>query len=188
MLSPPRGIGPLSLHAEPLLLLSAVALRKLASCLAVLLAVAALAPLVHVSPAGRSVYLVVLALLSLSYARLFRDRWRLVAPDHPGFGHSATPDPDRFPYTFDAYAQYLRRFVDVLGLQRYVIYLHDYGSQFGLRLAMAEPARVAGLIIQNIRRPRAMSQPAFWALMSSAAAKKIAPAVRGIAAWGPSVR
>jgi pimeloyl-ACP methyl ester carboxylesterase len=83
------------------------------------------------------------------YMAALGDRWRLVAPDHPGFGHSATPDPDRFPYTFDAYADYLRRFVDVLGLQRYAIYLHDYGSQFGLRLAMSAPERVAGLILQN---------------------------------------
>jgi pimeloyl-ACP methyl ester carboxylesterase len=75
------------------------------------------------------------------------DRWRLVAPDHPGFGYSAAPAD--FGYTFDAYAGFLRRFVDVLGLRRYTIYLQDYGSQFGLRLAMSAPERVAALIIQN---------------------------------------
>ncbi|MGS2614224.1 alpha/beta fold hydrolase [Micromonospora sp. LZ34] len=77
------------------------------------------------------------------------DRWRAIAPDHPGFGYSDTPDPDRFGYTFDAYADLLRRFTEVLSLTRYVIYLQDYGSQFGLRLAMATPERVAGLVIQN---------------------------------------
>ncbi|QFU85579.1 alpha/beta fold hydrolase [Amycolatopsis sp. YIM 10] len=77
------------------------------------------------------------------------DRWRLIAPDQPGFGYSATPDPGEFAYTFDAHAQHLRRFTEELGLRRYVIYLQDYGSQFGLRLAMTEPERVAGLIIQN---------------------------------------
>ncbi|RRS00483.1 alpha/beta fold hydrolase [Glycomyces terrestris] len=77
------------------------------------------------------------------------DRWRLVAPDYPGFGYSGTPDPRRFDHTFDAYARFLEQFVDVLGLTRYAIYLHDYGSQFGLRLAMAAPERVAALIIQN---------------------------------------
>ncbi|MFG2099143.1 alpha/beta fold hydrolase [Micromonospora echinaurantiaca] len=77
------------------------------------------------------------------------DRWRAIAPDLPGFGYSDTPDPARFGYTFDAYAELLRRFAEVLSLTRYVIYLQDYGSQFGLRLAMAAPERVAGLVIQN---------------------------------------
>ncbi|MEU6075093.1 alpha/beta hydrolase [Micromonospora sp. NPDC047074] len=77
------------------------------------------------------------------------DRWRAVAPDHPGFGYSDTPGTDRFAYTFDAHAELLRRFTEVLGLTRYVIYLQDYGSQFGLRLAMSAPERVAGLVIQN---------------------------------------
>ncbi len=75
------------------------------------------------------------------------DRWRLVAPDYPGFGYSAAPAG--FGYTFDAYATFLRRFVDVLQLRRYAIYLQDYGSQFGLRLAMSAPQRVAALVIQN---------------------------------------
>jgi pimeloyl-ACP methyl ester carboxylesterase len=77
------------------------------------------------------------------------DRWRLVAPDMPGFGYSATPDPAGFRYTFEGYSDFLMRFVEALGLTRYAIYLHDYGSQFGFRVAMAAPQRVAGLIIQN---------------------------------------
>ncbi|MET0900277.1 MAG: alpha/beta hydrolase [Mycobacterium sp.] len=77
------------------------------------------------------------------------DRWRLVAPDLPGFGYSATPPPEDFGYTFDAYARFLRSFADTLGLQRYVLWLHDYGSQFGLQLALSAPERVAGLVIQN---------------------------------------
>ncbi|MGN9775969.1 alpha/beta fold hydrolase [Micromonospora sp. H33] len=76
------------------------------------------------------------------------DRWRLLAPDLPGFGYTRA-DAGRFGYTFDAYAGFLRRFVDVLGLTRYAIYLQDYGSQFGLRLAMGAPERVAALVIQN---------------------------------------
>ncbi|HEY1180530.1 MAG TPA: alpha/beta hydrolase [Phytomonospora sp.] len=75
------------------------------------------------------------------------DRWRLIAPDLPGFGYSATPEG--FPYTFDGYAAFLGRFAATLGLDRYALYLHDYGSQFGLRLAMSAPERVAALIIQN---------------------------------------
>jgi pimeloyl-ACP methyl ester carboxylesterase len=77
------------------------------------------------------------------------DRWRLIAPDLPGFGYSGTPDPGSFDYTFAGYGEFLRRFVDALGLDRYVIYLHDYGSQHGFRLAMSAHERVAGLIIQN---------------------------------------
>ncbi|MEV0618256.1 alpha/beta hydrolase [Nonomuraea sp. NPDC050404] len=75
------------------------------------------------------------------------DRWRLLAPDLPGFGYSATPDD--FSYTFDGYAAFLERFTQVMGLSRYAIYLHDYGSQFGFRLALRAPGRVAALVIQN---------------------------------------
>ncbi|MBB5804211.1 pimeloyl-ACP methyl ester carboxylesterase [Saccharothrix ecbatanensis] len=77
------------------------------------------------------------------------DRWRLIAPDYPGFGYSGTPDRTRFAYTFDAYAEFLQRFTAAADLTRYAIYLHDYGSQFGLRLAMHAPGRVVALIIQN---------------------------------------
>ena len=77
------------------------------------------------------------------------DRWRLVAPDMPGFGYSATPSSEEFAYTFDAYAGFLQSFVDAMDLSRYVVWLHDYGSQFGFRLALSAPERIAGLIIQN---------------------------------------
>ncbi len=77
------------------------------------------------------------------------DRWRLVAPDLPGFGYSDTPDPQRFTYDFTGYADLLDRFVDALGLTHFALYLHDYGSQIGLRLAMKRPERVVALIIQN---------------------------------------
>lgn len=77
------------------------------------------------------------------------DRWRLVAPDFPGFGYSDTPDPSRFSCTFDGYAGFLERFARMLGLERYALYLHDYGSQIGLRFAIRAPERVAALIVQN---------------------------------------
>jgi pimeloyl-ACP methyl ester carboxylesterase len=75
------------------------------------------------------------------------DHWRLIAPDYPGFGYSDTPPG--FAYTFDGYADLLDRFAMALGLKRYALYLHDYGSQIGLRLAIKAPERVAALIIQN---------------------------------------
>ena len=81
------------------------------------------------------------------YMPALADRWRLIAPDFPGCGYSATPD--RFRYDFDGYATFLGRFVSRLGIDRFAIYLHDFGSQIGLRLAIARPDRVAALIIQN---------------------------------------
>ena len=75
------------------------------------------------------------------------DRWRLLAPDFPGFGYSETPAG--FDYGFAGYARFLAAFADKLGVQRYVLYLHDYGSQIGLRLAIQAPDKVAGLIVQN---------------------------------------
>jgi pimeloyl-ACP methyl ester carboxylesterase len=78
---------------------------------------------------------------------LLADRWRLVAPDFPGCGYSDTPRD--FCYDFDGYAEFLVRFADRMGLHRFVLYLHDFGSQIGLRLAIHQPQRIAGLIIQN---------------------------------------
>jgi pimeloyl-ACP methyl ester carboxylesterase len=75
------------------------------------------------------------------------DRWRLVAPDFPGFGYSDTPNT--FSYDFDGYADVLETFADTLNLRRFAMYLHDYGSQIGLRLAIKAPERIAALIIQN---------------------------------------
>ncbi len=95
----------------------------------------------HGYPASSFVYRGLMAALG--------DRWRLIAPDLPGFGYSATPRAAEFDYTFEAYSVFLQHFVDVLDVRRYVIWLHDYGSQFGFRLAMHAPARVAGLVIQN---------------------------------------
>jgi pimeloyl-ACP methyl ester carboxylesterase len=67
----------------------------------------------HGYPASSFVYRNLMAALG--------DRYRLIAPDLPGFGYSATPSPDDFGYTFDAYAAFLQAFVDALNLNRYVI-------------------------------------------------------------------
>jgi pimeloyl-ACP methyl ester carboxylesterase len=75
------------------------------------------------------------------------DRWHLVAPDFPGAGYSATPEA--FDYSFDGYAAFLDRFVRQLGLDRYALYLHDFGSPIGARLAIRAPERVVALVIQN---------------------------------------
>ncbi|MDP4021274.1 alpha/beta hydrolase [Methylobacterium sp. NEAU 140] len=82
------------------------------------------------------------------FARL-SDRWRLVAPDYPGFGHSDWPDPAAFAYTFDGLAEIVDGFTRALGLTRYVLVMQDYGGPVGFRLALAHPERVAALVVQN---------------------------------------
>lgn len=77
------------------------------------------------------------------------DRYRLVAPDYPGFGHSDTPPPERFAYTFDHLAAVIDDFTRALGLDRYALFLQDYGGPVGFRLALAHPERVSALVIQN---------------------------------------
>src|SRR5256885_15033040 len=56
------------------------------------------------------------------------DRYHLVAPDYPGFGHSDWPDPKKFAYTFDHYAEIMNHFAEALGLSRYTLYMQDYGG------------------------------------------------------------
>jgi pimeloyl-ACP methyl ester carboxylesterase len=75
------------------------------------------------------------------------DRWRLIAPDYPGAGYSATPEG--FNYSFDGLAGFLDQFVRALALDRFVLYLHDFGSPIGARLAIRAPERIVALIIQN---------------------------------------
>ncbi|MFB6617744.1 alpha/beta fold hydrolase [Streptomyces sp. NPDC056367] len=73
--------------------------------------------------------------------------WRLIAPDYPGFGR--TEAPDGFTYTFDRLADTVENFTDALGLDRYALYVFDFGAPVGLRLATRRPDRVTGLIVQN---------------------------------------
>jgi len=76
-------------------------------------------------------------------------RYRLIAPDFPGFGHSSWPGPKEFSYTFDHLAQVTERFADELKLNRYTLYLHDYGGPIGMRMAVGHPEKVEAIIIQN---------------------------------------
>jgi pimeloyl-ACP methyl ester carboxylesterase len=82
------------------------------------------------------------------FARL-ADRYHLVAPDYPGFGHSDWPDPKQFEYTFDHIAAVIDAFTQALSLSHYTLYMQDYGGPVGLRLALAHPERVQALIVQN---------------------------------------
>jgi pimeloyl-ACP methyl ester carboxylesterase len=82
------------------------------------------------------------------FARL-SDRYHLIAPDYPGFGHSDWPDPKAFAYTFDHYAEIMNRFTEALGLPRYTLYMQDYGGPVGFRMALAHPERIEALIVQD---------------------------------------
>jgi pimeloyl-ACP methyl ester carboxylesterase len=82
------------------------------------------------------------------FARL-SDRFHLVAPDYPGFGHSDWPDPQKFSYTFDHIAEVMTHFTEAIALSRYTLYLHDYGGPVGFRMALAHPERVEALIVQD---------------------------------------
>jgi pimeloyl-ACP methyl ester carboxylesterase len=77
------------------------------------------------------------------------DRYHLIAPDMPGFGFSEAPDHRRFAYTFDHLAEIIDRFTEALGLERYPLYVFDYGAPVGFRLALRHPERIAAIISQN---------------------------------------
>jgi pimeloyl-ACP methyl ester carboxylesterase len=76
-------------------------------------------------------------------------KFYLIAPDYPGFGNSSTPDRKTFRYTFDNLSEVMFRFIDKLGLDRFSLYMQDYGGPIGFRLAARQPKRVEALIIQN---------------------------------------
>ena len=80
---------------------------------------------------------------------LLADRFRLIAPDLPGFGQSDMPDRRNFTYTFDRIAGVIDRFTEVIGLNRFAIYVFDYGAPTGFRLAVKHPDRITAIISQN---------------------------------------
>ena len=77
------------------------------------------------------------------------DKYHVVAPDYPGFGNSQQPPMDKFDYSFDNLATLVEAFADQLGIDRYSLYLMDYGAPIGFRLAAKHPERVQSLIVQN---------------------------------------
>ena len=77
------------------------------------------------------------------------DRYHLVAPDYPGYGHSDWPYPKQFDYTFDHIASVMDDFTLALGLSRYTLYMQDYGGPVGFRMVLAHPERVQALIVQD---------------------------------------
>lgn len=77
------------------------------------------------------------------------DRYHVIAPDYPGFGSSAVPDRTAFAYTFAHYAELVDGLLTRLGVDRYALYVQDYGAPVGYRLALRHPERVTALVVQN---------------------------------------
>ncbi len=77
------------------------------------------------------------------------DRYRVIAPDYPGYGQSDAPDHKSFTYSFDHYADLVDALLQKLGVTRYAMYVMDYGAPVGWRLALKHPDSITGLVIQN---------------------------------------
>ena len=77
------------------------------------------------------------------------DKYHLVAPDYPGFGHSDWPDPKQFAYTFDHIAQLMNGFTETLGLSHYTLYMQDYGGPVGPECSPRRPIRSEAFVVSN---------------------------------------
>ena len=77
------------------------------------------------------------------------DKYHVVAPDYPGYGFSSMPAVDDFDYSFDNVARIIEKFTDEIGLDRFSLYMMDYGAPVGFRIATSRPERIETLIIQN---------------------------------------
>lgn len=97
--------------------------------------------LLHGYPTSSFMFRNLIPMLNASY--------RVIAPDLPGFGFSDAPPHDRFEYSFDHLAAVMQQFIEELKLEKFVLYIFDYGAPVGLRLAVANPGKIAGLITQN---------------------------------------
>lgn len=97
--------------------------------------------LLHGFPASSFMYRELLVLLA--------DRFHVVAPDYPGFGYSDAPPRETFTYTFEHLTDVVEKFTEAVGLERYGLYMQDYGGPVGYRLAVRHPERVTFLVVQN---------------------------------------
>lgn len=89
---------------------------------------------------------------SHQYRNLLRelsDDYYLIAPDYPGFGASGFPSPASYNYSFDSFSETISTLLDQKGIERYALYVHDYGAPVGMRIAMANPEKVTAIVTQN---------------------------------------
>jgi len=111
--------------------------------------------LLHGFPASSFMFRELMAKLS--------DSFHLVAPDYPGFGYSDAPAREAFSYSFDSLAEIIDRFTVRLGLERYGLYMQDFGGPVGFGIASRHPAKVSCLIIQNANAYEEGLPDSFWA-------------------------
>ena len=91
------------------------------------------------------------------------DTYRVIAPDHIGFGRSSAPSVDEFSYTFAALAEVTTAFLEAINVDTYTVYTQDYGAPIAWRLALATPGAVNGVISQNGNAYEEGFVPEFWA-------------------------
>jgi pimeloyl-ACP methyl ester carboxylesterase len=96
--------------------------------------------------------------------RQLSDQFHVIAPDYPGFGHSAAPSTMDFAYTFDRLTDVMAKLTDRLGLDRYALYLQDFGGPVGFRLATRRPERISFLVVQNANAYEEGLPDSFWRL------------------------
>lgn len=89
-------------------------------------------------------------------------KFHLIAPDYPGYGNSSMPTTQEFDYTFDHLAEVIEKFIDEIGLDKYSLYLVDYGAPIGFRIATKHPERIESLIIQNGNAYEEGLESDFW--------------------------
>ena len=80
---------------------------------------------------------------------LLEDKFHLIAPDYPGFGQSESPSREMFSYTFDHLAEVMDRFLQTLHINKFYMYVFDYGAPIGFRIAMKHPEWIMGIVSQN---------------------------------------
>ncbi|AZN41632.1 alpha/beta fold hydrolase [Paenibacillus albus] len=114
---------------------------------------------------------------------LLADRYYVIAPDYPGYGNSSMPSVDEFSYTFEHISLVIGELINRLCISRYILYCHDYGGPIGFRIAVRQPERVLGFVIQNaVAHVEGLGEPfdlfkALWADPSPANKKAFAALV-----------
>ena len=110
------------------------------------------------------------------------DRYRVIAPDYPGYGQSDMLPMDKFQYSFDNLAQVIDKFTAAIGITRFALYVQDYGAPIGYRIAAAHPERISAIVVQNgnaydegLDNEFWVPAKAFWADKSVANGDKLRP-------------
>ena len=80
---------------------------------------------------------------------LLSDKYHLIAPDYPGFGQTKSPERGKFIYSFENIAKIIEKFIEKIGLEKYSMYVFDYGAPIGFRLALSHPEKIQAIISQN---------------------------------------